>query len=133
VLIPDRLDPKTVDFVRPESVNVVPDPPFPPGATPPGFDAYADAVIARPYHVEVVATGPIGRHVDISWEQSCGLFRLGQGPGSFATAGAKGSSVHRVLAVKLPHWSNGDDSCCVTALLLTSRYERGLAIELVNY
>lgn len=65
-LVPAELDSAAVDFIHPGSVNVAPDPPFPPWTTPPGFDASAGAVIERPYRVEVVATGPAGKRVEIS-------------------------------------------------------------------
>src|SRR5262249_41816434 len=67
-LVPAGLSQAAIDFVHPESVNVRADPPFPPRTTPPGIDASTGATIERPSHVEVIATGPSGRPVDISWE-----------------------------------------------------------------
>jgi hypothetical protein len=50
--------------------------------------------------------------------------------------GAEGQERPRlpaVLAVKLPHWSRGEDSCYVTSALVSNHFERGLSVELVNY
>jgi hypothetical protein len=135
-LVPARLDSAAIDFIHPGSVNVTPYPPFPPRSTPPGFDASIGAVIERPYHVEVIATGPAGRSVDISWEETCGSHRDGAGPAESGGTGGEGQQRARlpaVLAVKLPHWSSGQDSCQVSSILLTSHFERGLSVELVNY
>ena len=133
-LVPAQLDPSEIDFIHPVSVNVAPYPPFASRTTPPGFDASTGAVIERPYHVEVLATGPVGRSVDISWEETCGSHR--QGRGVYGGTGGEGQQRARLpalLAVKLPQWSSGEDSCYVTSTLTTSHFERGLSVELVNY
>lgn len=135
-LVPAQLDPSAIDFIHPGSVNVVPSPPFPPRTTPPGFDASTGARIERPYRVEVIATGPAGSSVDISWEETCGSHRDGRGPAESGGTGGEGQARARlpaVLAVKLPQWSSGEDSCYVTSTLLTNHFERGLSVELVNY
>jgi hypothetical protein len=135
-LVPARIDPATIDFIHPGSVNVAPYPPFPSRTTPPGFDASIGATIERPYRVEVLATGPAGSSVDIFWEETCGFHRDGTGPGESGGTGGEGQERARlpvVLAVKLPQWSSGQDSCYVSSILLTNHFERGLSVELVNY
>lgn len=134
-LVPARLDPAAIDFIHPGSVNVAPNPPFATGTTP-GFDASTGAVIARPYRVEVLATGPAGRSVDIFWEETCGSHRDGNGPAESGGTGGEGQEQARlpaVLAVKLPQWSSGEDSCYVSSILLTNHYEPGLTVEVANY
>lgn len=127
-LVPAQLDPAAIDFIHPGSVNVAPSPRFPSRTTTPGFDASTGAAIDRPYHVEVIATGPAGRSVDIFWEETCGSHRDGRGPAESGGTGGDGQQRARlpaVLAVKLPQWSSGDDSCYVTSTLLTDHFERG--------
>ncbi len=128
-LAPARLAPGTIDFIHPGSVNVAASFPF--RATPPGIDASNTHVIVRPDHVEVLATGPTGTPVEISWEETCGSHRSASGG-----AGGQGQERARlpaVLAVKLPRWSSGEDSCYVASTLFTNHFERGLALDLVNY
>jgi len=135
-LVPAQHDSAAIDFIDPGSVNVAPSASFPPRTTPPGFDASTGATIERPYHVEVLATGPAGRSVDIFWEETCGFRRDVGDPGVSGGAGAQGQERARlpaVLAVTLPHWSSGEDSCYVTSTLLSNHFERGLSVELVNY
>jgi hypothetical protein len=135
-LAPAQLDPAAIDFIHPGSVNFAPSPSFPARTTPPGFDASTGATIERPYHVEVIATGPVGRSVDIFWEETCGFHRDGRGPAESGGSGGEGQARARlpaVLAMKLPQWSSGEDSCYVTSTLLTNHFERGLSVELVNY
>jgi hypothetical protein len=135
-LVPARLDPAAIDFIDPGSVNVAASPSFPSRTTTPGFDASTGAAIQRPYHVEVIATGPVGRRVDIFWEETCGSHPGGAGPAESGGTGGEGQERARlpaVLAVTLPHWSSGEDSCYVTSTLLTGPFERGLSVELVNY
>jgi hypothetical protein len=135
-LVPARLDPAATDFIHPGSVNVAPSPSFPSRTTTPGFDASTGATIERPYHVEVIATGPVGTSVDIFWEETCGSHRDGGGPAVSGGTGGEGQERARlpaVLAVKLPQWSSGEDSCYVTSTLLTNHFRRGLSVQLVNY
>jgi hypothetical protein len=136
-LVPAQIDPAAIDFIHPGSVSVAPSPPFPSRTTTPGFDASTGGAIERPYHVEVIATGPAyGRSVDIFWEETCGSHRDGRGSAVSGGTGEEGHERARmpaVLAVKLPQWSSGQDSCYVTATLLTNHFERGLSVELVNY
>jgi hypothetical protein len=135
-LVPARLNPASVDFVHPASVNVTPYPPFPPRTTPPGIDAFVTATIERPDNVEIVATGPARRHVDLTWEETCGSRREGKRPAEAGGSGGQGeqrAQLPTVLSIKLPQWSSGEDSCYVSAVVYTSRFERGLSIELVNY
>jgi hypothetical protein len=135
-LVPAQLDSAAIDFIHPGSVNVTPSPPVPSRTTPPGIDASTGATIDRPYHVEVIATGPAGRSVGIAWEETCGFHRDGQGPAVSGGTGGGGQERVRlpaVLAVKLPRWSSGQDSCYVTATLLSNHFERGLSVELVNH
>jgi hypothetical protein len=128
-LVTARLDPTAIDFIHSGSVNVAPYPPFQPRMTPPGFDASTEATIRRPYHVEVLATGPAGRSVDIAWEETCGLVSGDNRGGE----GQQRARLPAVLAVKLPQWSSGVDACYVTSTLLSNHFERGLSVELVNY
>lgn len=46
--------------------------------------------------------------------------------------GQEHAQLPAVLAVKLPHWFSGEDSCYVTSTLLTSHFRRGLSVQLVN-
>jgi len=134
--VPAQLDPAAIDFVHPGSVSVAQSPSFPSRTPTPGFDASTGATIERPYHVEVLATGPAGRSVDIFWEETCGVHRDGRGQAVAGGTGGEGQERARlpaVLAVKLPHWSSGEDSCYLASTLLTSHFERGLSVELVNY
>ena len=133
--MPVQLGAGSIDLIHAQTVNVTPNPPSVARRTPPGFDASTAATIRRPYRVEVIATGPAGRPVDISWEETCGAHRNGNGPSVFGGVGGHGQQRARlpaVLAVQLPWWSTGEDSCYVSALLLTSRYEPGLSVELAN-
>jgi len=135
-LVPAGLDPAATDFIHPGSVNVAPPPSFPSRSTTPGFDASIGATIERPYHLELMATGPVGRSVDIFWEETCGSYRDGGGPAVSGGTGAEGQEHARlpaVLAVKLPHWSSGEDSCYVTSTLRANHFQRGLSVQLVNY
>jgi hypothetical protein len=135
-LVPAQLHSAAIDFIHPGAVNVAPSPSFPSRTTPPGFDASTGATIERPYNVEVLATGPNGRRVDIFWEETCGFHRDAGDPGVSGGTGAEGQERARlpaVLAVKLPQWSSGEDSCYVTSTLLSNHFEHGLSVELVNY
>jgi hypothetical protein len=135
-LVPARLDPAATDFIHPGSVDVAPSRSFPSRTTTPGFDASTGATIERPYHVEVIATGPVGRSVDIFWEETCGSHRDGGGPAVSGGTGGEGQERARlpaVLAVKLPQWSSGEDTCYVTSTLLTHHFQRGLSVQLMNY
>jgi hypothetical protein len=135
-LVPAQLEAAAIDFIHPGSVNVAPSPSFPSRTTPPGFDASTGATIERPYHVEVLASGPAGRSVDIFWEETCGFHRDARGPAVSGGTGGEGQERARlpaVLAVKLPQWSSGEGSCYVTSTLLSNDFERGLSVELVNY
>ena len=53
-------------------------------------------------------------------------------PGGSGGQGEQRAQLPTVLSVKLPQWSSGEDSCYVSAVAYTSRFERGLSIELVN-
>jgi hypothetical protein len=132
-LAPVQLDPGTIDFIHPKSVNVPAS--FAPRATSPGIDASSAHVIDRPDHVEVLATGPVGMPVDIVWEETCGFHRDGNGPAESGGSGGEGQTRARlpaILAVKLPQWSTGEDSCYVSSMLVTNNLQSGLSVELIN-
>jgi hypothetical protein len=134
--VPPRLTSAATALIPTTAVNVSPNPPFTPRRTPPGLDASAGAVIQRPYRLEVIADGPAGRRVDVSWEESCGLYRVGtKGSATSAYVGGHGQQRARlpaIVRVMLPRWSRGQDTCYVSALLMTSHFERGLSLELAN-
>ncbi len=123
-LVPAQLDLAATDFIHPNLVNAVPFPSSAPGARMPTFYPITRAGINRPYHVEIVATGPAGLPVDISWTESCG---------TAGGAGLKRGRLPTVVAVKLPNWSTGGDICGLGVIMSSMVHSRGASVEVVNY